>query len=364
MQPYIDALCKEIRMVGQAAKERIILHTIFIGGGTPTILPLTSLTRVLQEISSNYEIPEGCEISIEANPGTVNLDYLQKLAETGFNRVSLGVQSAHPQDLFLLERIHDFGLVIESVRNARLAGFDNLNLDLIYGIPHQTMDRWLNTLHRVLDLEPEHLSFYALTLENNVPLQKWVERGLLEECSEDLTAEMYESAGDILEKSGYFQYEISNWAREAPNKNYMCRHNLQYWRNKPYLGLGAGAHGFAGGYRTANTHSISEYIQKMDKSTLIPFPFSPANIDVMPISEWDEIQETLMVGLRLTREGVSRKAFFDRFGRTLESIYDTEISRLLDLEMLVNAGLDGDILRLSKKARLLGNQVFMQFLKD
>ena len=209
MQPYIDALCQEIRMVGQAAKERIILHTIFIGGGTPTILPLTSLELVLQAISSNYEIADGCEISIEANPGTVNLVYLQKLTEMGFNRISLGVQSAHPQDLFLLERIHDFSQVIESVKNARLAGFHNLNLDLIYGIPQQTLDRWLETLQRALEFEPEHLSFYALTLENNVPLQKWVERGLLEECSEDLTAEMYESAGEILEKAGYYQYEIS-----------------------------------------------------------------------------------------------------------------------------------------------------------
>ena len=365
IQPYIDALCEEIKLIGQTKKEKVILHSIFIGGGTPTILPLTAFEQIFLKLQESFEVKKDCEISIEANPGTLNLGYLQGLKKIGFNRISLGVQSAHPQDLFLLERIHDYSQVNESVRNARLAGFGNLNLDLIYGIPQQTMERWLETLSRTLELEPEHLSFYALTLENNVPMQRWVERGLLEICSDDLMAEMYEAAEEVLKKAGYFQYEISNWARQESGTTFMCRHNLQYWRNKPYLGLGAGAHGYVGGFRTVNTPSINDYINRLEAPISIPadFPFSPANLETLEITRDDEIQETLMVGLRLTQEGVSRKAFNDRFGLVLDDFYGKEIFRLLNQGLLENAGQDGDILRLSKKARLLGNQVFMQFLK-
>jgi oxygen-independent coproporphyrinogen-3 oxidase len=283
----------------------------------------------------------------------------------GINRLSLGVQSANPGELRVLERQHDFFDVIQAVRWARQAGLDNLNLDLIFGLPGQTLASWQHTLELVTQLGAEHLSLYALTLEHGTPMAAWTQRGLIREPDPDLGAEMYEYAAQHLDRAGYHQYEISNWARQVSGQLLACRHNLQYWRNLPYLGLGAGAHGYAAGIRTVDVIAPAAYIQRfeaIDPSAPKSFPLTPATQSSQIIDRQAEIGETMMMGLRLVKEGVSARAFHERFGRTLDQVFGAQIERLTRLGLLEWNGEEREILRLTPQAYLLGNQVFIEFI--
>ncbi|MEN8172275.1 MAG: coproporphyrinogen-III oxidase family protein, partial [Chloroflexota bacterium] len=266
-----------------------------------------------------------------------------------------------PGELALLERIHDLDDVVDAVGWARGAGFDNLSLDLIFGLPDQAIDDWGDTLAQALELAPEHFSLYALTLEHGTPLKHRADRGLIPEPDPDLAAEMYELADSRLSASGYQQYEISTWAK-APAEVWSSQHNLQYWRSKPYLGLGAGAHGFTGNFRTVNVLSPQAYIRRLgadqDDQTL-PFPRTPATSSLTPIDSETEIAETMIMGLRLTQEGVSTQNFEARFGRPVDDIYGDEIEHLIELGLLTRTA---NTLRLTPRGRLLGNQVFMRFV--
>ncbi len=410
---YVDALCNEILFVANSAPERLSVHTIFFGGGTPSLLTPVQFENILQAVRASFNLtssdtstltepqapPETpvtfgafgasgtsdtsdtsnssgisgtfgtsgtfgasfpLETSLEANPGTVTLDSLQGLRQAGFTRISFGVQSFHADELHLLERIHDPFDVLQAVRWARKAGFENLNLDLIYGLPEQTLARWQASLRRAVDLAPQHLSLYALTIESGTPFGRWAAHGLLPVPDPDLAADMYEAASDYLAGQGYEQYEISNWAKPG----FECRHNLQYWRNQPYLGFGAGAHGCASGMRISNVLHIKSYIDRLSPRPLIPdysFPLSPATVTRTGLTPFIEMQETLMLGLRLTREGVSPQAFRVRFGKDLMEIFGTEVNELVGLGLLEWAQ-TSEVLRLTPRGRLLGNQVFMRFV--
>jgi oxygen-independent coproporphyrinogen-3 oxidase len=272
------------------------------------------------------------------------------------------MQSAHPDDLRLLERQHNFFDVDQAVRWARQAGFDNLNLDLIFGLPGQSIDRWGDTLERALGIGPEHLSLYSLTIEHGTPLQRRWARGMIPLVDDDLAAEMYELAMDRLDSAGFEQYEISNWARRAANERYACRHNLQYWHNQPYLGFGAGAHGYAANTRTINVGGIRPFIERCAQTGGTVFPAGPAARRAIPIDRTTEMQETMMVGLRLTQEGVSKCRFQKRFGQTLEECFGMEIQHMLAVGLLEWTPGEDQHLRLTRRGRLLGNQVFMQFV--
>ncbi len=276
---YLQALCREVELVGKSyisgndGKGKVTAHTVFFGGGTPSLLTPAQFEQILQVVHDSFEVLPEAEISLEANPGTLSLDSLRGLRALGFNRLSLGVQSAHADELRLLGRIHDYGEVLDAVKWSRQAGFANLNLDLIFGLPEQTLERWSETLSKAVALEPEHLSLYALTIEHGTPFGRWAASGRLPIPDPDLAAEMYEWAGEFLEGHGFLQYEISNWGRtkssgrkmEAGEVNpfYACRHNLQYWRGDPYLGFGAGAHGYAAGVRYSNVLRIKTYVQRL-----------------------------------------------------------------------------------------------------
>jgi len=359
---YVQALCREIRLGTQQASERLPVHTVFFGGGTPSLLPAAEVERILQAIDEGvYLLPE-TEITLEANPGSLSLSYLKDLHQLGINRISLGVQSAHPGELRLLERRHDYPDVVRSVAWARQAGFDNLNLDLIFGLPHQALDSWQNTLRLAAGLVPEHFSLYALTLEHGTPMAHWTARGLLTEPDPDLAADMYEWASEYLVLRGYQQYEISNWASERNGEILACRHNLQYWRNQPYLGFGAGAHGYAASVRTANVLAPAAYIQRCLAGEAQPFPRTPATATALPVDQQAEIGETMMMGLRLVQEGVSDRRFQERFGRSLVDVFSWEIETCIQLGLLEWAGGSEQVLRLTRQGRLLGNQVFYRFL--
>jgi oxygen-independent coproporphyrinogen-3 oxidase len=279
------------------------------------------------------------------------------------------MQSASPEELRLLEREHDYPGVIQALSWARAAGFENINLDLIFGLPYQNLESWQRNLRLAIDLHPEHLSLYALTLEHGTPMQHWVARGLLSEPDPDLVAEMYEWASEYLEVSGYLQYEISNWARrDAQVALLACRHNLQYWRCLPYLGFGAGAHGYASNFRIANVLSPQIYIDRFrtlhpSPFTLQPeFPLTPVTAHKESVDRQAEMGEVMMMGLRLTGEGVSQATFKKRFGEDLEAIYGRQIERMVASGLLEWGGEGKDVIRLTSRGRLLGNRVFVEFV--
>ncbi len=358
---YARALQREIRFLGEQAAPPLRVATVFFGGGTPSLLPLNALEGVFRAIREAFPLDAEAEISLEANPGTVDLPYLRGLRALGVNRLSFGVQSANPAELRLLERIHDYPQAIQAVTWARQAGFENINLDLIFGLPGQRPADWRRSLELALGLRPEHLALYALTLEHGTPMQHWVGRGLLPAPDPDLAAEMYEWAAARLAREGYVQYEISNWAR---GERYACRHNLRYWRGEPYLGLGAGAHGYVPGLRTVTARAPRAYIRRMDTPPTRPpaFPRTPATVEVRRLTPAEEMGEYMMMGLRLTREGVSAARFAARFGASLQAVYGVQIARLTALGLLEWA--DADRLRLTPRARLLGNRVFVEFVGE
>lgn len=387
---YVDALCEEIEFVGSRLPSPIrrgdggeVVHTVFFGGGTPSLLSPPQFDSIFKAIRANFTLTDDAEITIEANPGTVSYDDLLELCRIGINRISFGVQSANTEELHMLERAHNFFDVIEAVASARKAGFDNLNLDLIYGLPEQTLQTWQTTVKRILDLHPEHISAYALTLEHGTPFGRWSSKGLLPLPDPDLAAEMYEWISDTLEANGYVQYEISNWAKDVASSaagrrrdaydypSFACRHNLQYWRGLTYLAFGAGAHGYANGYRYSNALRIKTYIDRLSNShsTNLPFPLSLATVNHHKQTLKDDISEFMMTGLRLTQEGVSVDEFQKRFGTPMIDVYGKEIDELLKLGLVefvspIERGArgEGEILRLTKRGRLLGNQVFMRFV--
>jgi oxygen-independent coproporphyrinogen III oxidase len=375
---YVEALCREIDFVGSRFESEEMegqVHTIFFGGGTPSLLSPKQFEVVFESIRRCFSLTEDAEITIEANPGTVSFANLIDLHSVGINRISFGVQSANPNELRMLERAHNFFDVIGAVTYARKAGFDNLNLDLIYGLPEQTFDSWQTTMQRILDLHPEHISAYALTLEHGTPFGRWAAKGLLPIPDPDLAAEMYEWLGETLETNGYVQYEISNWAkdtRQSPSNafsvppltpGFSCRHNIQYWRSLPYLAFGAGAHGYANGYRYSNVLRIKTYIERLSNidSRILQaeFPRSPVVVNLHQQSRQDDLSDYMINNLRLVQAGVSDDDFRSRFGSGLRDVYPAE------LQYLVKVGLlewHDDSIRLTRRGRLLGNQVFMRFV--
>ncbi len=365
---YVDALCAEMGFLSAYAEAPIPVQTIFFGGGTPSLLTEQQLEKILSNIYDQFNILTQAEITMEANPGTVNPSYLKNVYKLGVNRLSFGMQSAKTVELRMLERLHNTLDVVNAVHWSRRAGIENISLDLMFGLPDQTIESWGDTLDLAIKLQPTHFSLYALTLEHGTPMQAWVARGLMSEPDTDMAAEMYELAGELMDKYGYRQYEISNWAKwEAENGLLSCRHNLQYWRNLPYLGLGAGAHGYANNMRVANVLAPAQYISKMSLNNErrnpaeVPqdFPRTPATSNISPVNKETEMGETMMMGLRLVQEGVSQETFFNRFGVALKEVYGSEINTLIQQGLLE---WQGDILRLTSPGRLLGNQVFMRFI--
>jgi oxygen-independent coproporphyrinogen-3 oxidase len=375
---YVIALQKEIQVLTQSAIVRFPVHTVYFGGGTPSLLPVSEIAKILHTLEACFDLALDAEISLEANPGSLSLSYLHDLHAVGVNRLSLGMQSAHPRELAFLERQHRFDDILESVRWSRQVGFDNLSLDLIFGLPEQPLEIWEESLNVGLKLAPENFSLYALTLEQGTPMHNWATRGLIPTPDPDQAAEMYELACEKLAAVGYVQYEISNWARRKLERGtasrsplhsppstpeLACQHNMQYWRNQPYFGFGAGAHGFVGGFRVSNTLAPVTYAQRLSQSKNLPsFPRTPATVSAESIDHQTEMNETMMMGLRLTQDGVSRTAFQTRFGVDMRQVYADPINKFIGLELLEWREEDEDILRLTPRGYLLSNQVFSEFI--
>lgn len=320
--------------------------SIYIGGGTPTILEPQHIDSVLRAVKANFEVAGDAEISIEANPETVELKRLTQLREAGVNRLSIGFQSLDERLLKLLGRKHSPEQAVDAYRAARAAGFDNINIDLMSGLPGQTLAEWALTLEQVTALEPEHMSCYSLSVELGTPIEREIAEGKLDEPEEDLQADMLIYTMESLKESGYEHYEISNYAK--PGKR--CRHNLAYWKNLDYIGFGAGVHSKIGSSRFCNVSRPEEYIEKAVVDERIA--------EVAKLTPKDEMSETMFLGLRLT-EGIDLAAFKERFGVPAEQVFGGQIDELLK-EGLVE--LHGGALKLSSRGLLLGNEVFGRFV--
>lgn len=374
-EDYAAALADEIRRAGQA-RGRPPVRTIFLGGGTPTVLPAPLLASILAACRASFAVAPDAEITSEANPGTADAELFAALRDMGVNRLSMGVQSLDDAELRWLGRIHGAAEAEAAFAAARRAGFDNINLDFMFGLPGQATETWRNTLERALALAPEHISLYSLTVEHGTPLYDAVRRGAQPPPEDDVAADFYLLASDLLARAGYEQYEISNWSRDeghlersaaeskdAPRpptetrRDYRCRHNLVYWRHEPYLGFGAGAHSYAtvardAGARWWNVRPVPQYIQRLRGGD------SPERGREV-IDERLAMGEFMMLGLRLVREGVAAARFEARFGIPLDAVFGREIAALERRGLLERA--DGRV-RLTGAGRLLGNQVFAEFL--
>ena len=361
---YLDAVRRETQFQGKNQPEGFLVHTIYIGGGTPTLISVKQVRELLDSLNSSFELQKETEISIEANPGTLTQKKLECLLENGINRLSIGVQSFQDEELKMLGRIHTVKEADEVYTSARQAGFGNINMDLIYGLPGQEMDKWQESLEHAIELNPNHLSLYSLTIEKGTLLDSQITCGSLQKPDEDLSGDMLEWAISQLEKAGFEQYEVSNWCRVDSNgKKWQSKHNKQYWLNEDYLGFGAGAHSFAAATRTANVLKIGEYIHKMQNEKILAFPNTSATAVTNPISHWEEIQETMMLGLRLTREGVAVSRFKSRFGVGMEAYFKREIDRLTQQGLVEwNEDQGNRCLKLTQKGILLGNRVFREFV--
>jgi oxygen-independent coproporphyrinogen-3 oxidase len=371
--PYVDALIAEMGLWRKAVRGRPVT-TVFFGGGTPSLLPLPHLARVIAALRDSFDLDPEAEVTLEANPGTVDLPYLEGLLGLGVNRLSLGVQSLHDDELATLDRIHSAQEAREAYLWARQAGFRRLSLDLIYGLPEQPPERWQATLDEAIELAPDHLSLYALTVEDGTGLAYDIDHGRAPTPDADAQAAMYEWSGDRLARAGYRQYEISNWARpvlsEAEGPGQECRHNLVYWRNGDWLGLGAGAHSHLAGTRFAVVYSPQQYVRRLQQ-TAGPEPpeggDTPSLLKSMAQLAYVEesspetaMADTAILALRLN-DGLSLAGFRVRFGRAAEDVYGPALAELTELGLIERK--DGS-LRLTPRGRLLANEVFLRLLPD
>ena len=360
---YVSALVHELSLWGKMLG-RPEVATVFFGGGTPSYLPAGHVASILQTVRDCFALAPDSEVTLESNPGDFGEAKLAAYLERGVNRLSIGVQSLDDSLLRMLGRRHSAEQAVQAYAMALAAGFDNVSVDLMYGLPYQTEAAWRDTLRGVLEMEPPHVSAYCLTLEEGTPMHRWVDSGQVAEPDPDLAADMYEHTERAMESAGYRHYEISNWARDG----YESRHNLTYWRNQPYLGVGPGAHSYLGSFRFHNLRSPREYVRSLQEAPAAAVSLAgclsqqalrkvPVVEEVEPIDRPLEMAETLMMGLRLD-VGVSIDEFAQRFDATPQRAYGDTIDELLSLGLLERAA---GHLRLTPRGRILGNEVFARF---
>ena len=352
-EPYVRALLTEIGMAGTGAQlphgKPRRSRTIFFGGGTPSLLSVSQISRILNTCYTNFAVDEDAEITLEANPGTLSQEQLIGLRAVGINRLSMGAQSFDAELLKALGRIHSPKDITKAVHDARVAGFTSINVDFMFGLPGQTMSHWRETIDRALDLHIEHLSLYSLIIEEGTPFYTWTHEGRITPGDEDLCADMYEYADERLQEAGYKNYEISNWSLPG----FQSRHNLTYWHNLPYLGMGAGAYSSFGGRRFSDVRDPVEYIRLL-KTQQWPEAESET------IDRAQAMSETAFLALR-TAQGLHLPTFEQRFAIPFTQFVGDRLRFVEEAGLLER---EPDRLRLSKRGRLLGNEVFLRLLPD
>ena len=340
---YIEALLKEIRAVEHTEDYEIV--SVFIGGGTPSALKAEAIASIMRTLQEQFFFCEDAEVTIEANPGTVDLEKLTIYRNVGINRLSLGLQSTDAEELKLLGRIHSYEEFLKSYEWAREAGFSNINIDLMFAIPGQTGEAWRQHLYQVAELNPEHISAYSLIIEEGTP---FAEQNL-DLPDEDTEYQMYEDTAEILERYGYRQYEISNYAKQG----YMCRHNAGYWQRREYLGFGLGASSLYRGMRFSNTRRMQEYLKESRNPDQI-------RKDVTVLSRNERIEEFMFLGLRMT-EGISEKKFEENFDVRLMDVYGDILQKYEETGFMEHIETKW---RLTRKGIHVSNHILADFLLD
>ncbi|MEI7467959.1 MAG: radical SAM family heme chaperone HemW [Chloroflexota bacterium] len=354
---YATALESEIRQalpIGLIGDTPHQAATIFFGGGTPSLLSPQQLGQLITACRETTDLPDDAEITVECNPGTVTLDYLRELRAQGVNRLSFGAQSANPGELKLLGREHSWDQVATAIDAARAAGFDNLNFDLIFGLPYQSLASWQRTLAAAKALAPNHISLYALTIEQGTPMYDWTRRGEMPFPDPDVAADMYDAAEETLGALGYVHYEISNWC--LPDRE--CAHNLIYWRNEPYYGLGAGAHSSSINRRWWKVRRPAEYIARA-KRMVNGEPSTVLEMGSEMINPAVSRGETMMLGLRLLHEGIEQARFAQRYGAPITHFF---ADALTEAEAKGLIAINAQRICLTQRGRFLSNQVMKLFL--
>ena len=338
-EEYVDCLIREISGTGFYDT----VDTIYIGGGTPTAIRPDLLLRIAEALSEKYAILANAEVTVECNPATIDLGGLKTLRKGGINRISIGLQSADNHLLKQLGRIHTYTEFENCFHMARSAGFENISVDLMFGLPDQTMELWEETLEKVTALQPEHLSCYSLKVEEGTPFYNMD----LNLPDDDLNRDMYDRCVTLLTQQGYARYEISNFSRPGMES----RHNEKYWQCDDFVGFGSGAYSCRGGYRYANLCGIDPYIMAIKKSGIAPDYAEP-------LSEFDRMSEFMFLGLRMAN-GISYQNFKDRFGKDLDEIFGWEICQDIMRGLLLK---DGDRLRISPNLLYVSNSILTDFV--
>lgn len=339
-QAYIDALIEEIK---QAKGRGYSVDSIFIGGGTPSLIDTNSISRVLNEIYLVFNVELDAEITIESNPKTLSSEKLLAYQRMGINRLSIGAQSLNNELLGVLGRSHSSEDFINNYLEARDSGFDNINIDLMFAIPGQTMANWADTLEQTLELKPEHISFYSLQLEEGTRFYDMFKEGKLDYIDDDTDRQMYHHAITMIKEHGYWHYEISN----ASKPGFECRHNLKYWSMGDYLGLGLGAHSYLEGWRFRNQGDINTYINKI---------YRPK--EIYQNRREDDICEYIITGMRKIG-GISLKDFENRYGVSFHHLYESIMGKHLNDGLLE---LDRDYLKFTAKGIDVSNKVLVDFV--
>ncbi|MGG6437497.1 radical SAM family heme chaperone HemW [Saccharococcus caldoxylosilyticus] len=344
---YLQAMEREMKKTVEVfPAER--LDTLFVGGGTPTVLEMKQLDFLLESIYKHFRFSKDeVEFTFEANPNELSKEKLQLLKAAGVNRLSFGVQTFHDSLLKTIGRTHRYGDVMRTISLAKEAGFDNISIDLMYGLPNQTLQQFQEDLEIAFSLDIQHISAYSLIIEPKTIFYNLWRKGTLPLPSEEEEAEMYEEAMRQMELHGYQQYEISNYARPG----FQSRHNLTYWNNEEYYGIGAGAHSYVDGVRRVNIGPIKQYIAKVQETGL---PYR----EVHRVTWMEQMEEEMFLGLRKT-EGVSKRRFSEKFGRDMHDVFGAAIRAERQKGLLEETDTH---VRLTRRGRLLGNEVFQAFL--
>jgi oxygen-independent coproporphyrinogen-3 oxidase len=347
IQTYADALCKELYLKKHLSG---LLKTAYFGGGTPTLLPAECFRELFRCLKDNYGFSPDIEITVEANPGTIDAPKIETLLWLGVNRLSIGVQSFNDHELATLGRIHSSDEALKSIESIKKTGLINFSIDLMYGIPGQSMASWRESLTKAIELSPTHISAYELTPEENTPLYPLIKSRKITMLDEELILEMYHYAIDYLAGKGYTHYEISNFARPG----FQCVHNLNYWDRGDYIGAGAGAHSFISAVRSINTTDINVYVSQLNHGHI-------PEIQSMKLTPEDTLKECIFLGLRKT-EGISLNKI-PHMGGTLLSAKE----RLSDAgKELVDEGYlesSGDFLRLTRKGIIISNTIIVRLFE-
>ena len=324
---YVKALIREIKTQKDCPAGRPV-DTVFFGGGTPSVLSADQIGRIIDALREVFLILPDAEVSLETNPGTADFEKLSAFKEAGINRLSMGVQSMHDEELHLLGRIHTAEQALEAFKTARAAGFDNINIDLMSALPGQTFDSWADSLRQAVEWRPEHISAYSLIIEPGTPFSALYDAGELPPLPDEETdRKMYHYTREYLAQHGYGRYEISNYALKGRE----CRHNSGYWTGHPYLGFGIGAASYVNGARFSNNPDFETYIVEMEKAGIpaeIEQVYGKVRTEIHSLTEQEKMEEFMFLGLRMTA-GVKTSDFASRFGKSLDEVYGDVIRRHL-----------------------------------